>query len=69
MPTCNGFILWHTVYLLAIVLKQILITPGIMYKYIALYDTSYRLCLDAVSESRNSSRFNTVLVFKQHVVT
>jgi len=26
MPTCNGVILWHTVYLLAIVFKQILIT-------------------------------------------
>jgi len=32
MPTCNGAILWHTVmtvYLLAIVFNQILITTGI----------------------------------------
>ena len=29
MPTCNGVILWYTVYLLAIVFKQILITVGL----------------------------------------
>jgi len=28
MPTCSGVILWHTVYLLAIVFKQILITTA-----------------------------------------